>query len=118
MALVSQGKPSRVKSQHVSCTVSGTNYTLYTCPSNCVAEVSMILLTGVLDSPSVDVTWEDGAVCHILGGKNIAVGEYVLLTGATLALQAGNTLKVKCTTNSAFRLDATCTVTETFIPIG
>ena len=118
MTLISQGKPSRVKSQHVSCTVSGTNYTLYTCPSNCVAEVSMLLLTGVLDSPNVDVTWENSAVCHILGGKNITVGEYVLLTGATLVLQAGNTLKVKCTTNSAFRLDATCTVTETFIPIG
>jgi len=78
----------------------------------------MLLLTGVLDSPNVDVTWENSAVCHILGGKNISIGEYVLLTGATLVLQAGNTIKVKCTTNSAFRLDASCTVTETFIPVG
>lgn len=119
MALVSQGKPSRVKSQQVSCTVSATEYVLYTCPANCVAEMSMLLLTGVTGTPSVIVFWNtNGDKVHILGGKNIGVGEYVLFTGATLVLQPGETLSVKGTSGSAIHLDAICTVTETFIPIG
>lgn len=119
MTLVSAGKSARVRSVHTSCTVSATEYTLYTCPANCVAEVTMLLLVGVTDSPTVDVTWNTtGGTCHILGGKNIAIGEFVLFTGATLVLQTGETLKVKATSNSAMRLDAACTVTETFIPIG
>lgn len=121
MTLVSQGKPARARSLHTSCTVSGTNYTLYTCPANCVAEMTMLLLVGVTDSPSIDVTWTtaiDGGICHLLGGKNISIGEFILFTGATLVLQPGDTIKVKATSNSAMRLDAACTVTETFIPIG
>jgi hypothetical protein len=121
MALISSGKAARVRSVHTSCTVSATEYTLYTCPANCVAEVTMLLLVGVTDSPTVDVTWNtaiDSGICHILGGKSIAIGEYIIFTGATLVLQTGDTLKVKATSNSAMRLDAACTVTETFIPIG
>ena len=119
MAIVSQGKPSRVKSQQVSCIVSGTEYTLYTCPANCAAEVSMLLLVGVTGTPSVKAFWNTGGdQVHILGGKNIAAGEFVLFTGATLVLQPGETLSVKGTSGSAIHLDAICTVTETFIPIG
>ena len=121
MALVSQGKPSRVRSLYVSCTVKDQVYTLYTCPPNCVAEMSMLLLAGVVGSPDVDVIWNtssDDGHCHIFGEKNIAVGEYVLLTGATLVLQPGDTLTVKAKVQNNPHLDASCTVTETFIPIG
>jgi hypothetical protein len=81
--------------------------------------MSMLLLTGVTGTPSVKAFWNtNGDQVHILGGKNIAVGEFVLFTGATLILQAGETLTVSGTSGSAIHLDATCTVTETFIPIG
>lgn len=121
MALVSQGKPSRVRSAYVSCTVKDQVYTLYTCPPNCVAEVSMLLLSGVTGAPDVTVIWYNGfddGQCRILGGKNIAAGEFVLFTGATLALSAGDSLRVIAKTQTSPHLDASCTVTETFIPIG
>lgn len=119
MALVSSGKAARSRSTQVSCLVSGTEYTLYTCPANCVSEVSMLLLSGVTGTPSVKAFWNtNGDKVHILGGKNIAVGEFVLFTGATLILQSGESLSVVGTSASAIHLDAACTVTETFIPIG
>lgn len=121
MAIVSPGKASRVRSTYVSCIVSGAEYTLYTCPANCVAEVSMLLLSGVVGTPSAQVIWNtslDDSHCHILGGKNIAVGEFVLFTGATLVLQPGDTLTVIGTSSSAIHLDTCCTITETFIPVG
>lgn len=119
MALVSSGKAARVRSATVSCIVSGTEYSLYTCPANCVAEVSMALLTGVTGTPSSKLFWNtNGHKVHILGGKNIAVGEFVLFTGATLILQPGESLSVMGTSGGAIHLDATCTVTETFTPIG
>lgn len=121
MALVSSGKAARVRSTYVSAVVSGTVYTLYTCPANCVSEVSMLLVSGVTGTPSIKVIWNtslDDGDCYILSGKNIAVGEFVLFTGATLVLQPGDTLTVIGTSGSAIHADASCTVTETFIPIG
>jgi len=119
MTLISQGKSARAKSFGISCTVSATEYTLYTCPANCVAEVSMLLIVGVTGTPSVVVAWNHSSEStHILSGKSVAVGEFVLFTGATLVLQPGETLKVTATHASAIRIDASCTVTETFIPIG
>ena len=122
MALVSQGKPSRVRSLYVSCTVRDQVYTLYTCPPNCVAEVSMLLLAGVTGSPDVTVFWynslNDDGQARILSGKNISVGEYVLFTGATLVLSPGDSLRVVAKVQNSPHIDATCTVTETFIPIG
>ena len=121
MALVSSGKAARVRSTYVSCTVKDQVYTLYTCPANCVAEMSMLLVAGVVGSPKVDVIWNtsfDDGHCHIFGDKNVAVGEYVLLTGATLALAAGDTLTVVAKVQTNPHVDVCCTVTETFIPIG
>jgi hypothetical protein len=121
MAIVSSGKAARTRSTYVSCTVKDQVYTLYTCPANCVAELSMLLLAGVVGSPDVDVIWNtnmDDGHCHIFGDKNIGVGQYVLLTGATLVLAAGDTLTVKAKVQNNPHLDASCTVIETFIPIG
>jgi hypothetical protein len=83
--------------------------------------MSMLLLAGVVGSPDVDVIWNttfDDGHCHIFGDKNIGVGQYVLLTGATLVLAAGDTLTVKAKVQNNPHVDASCTVTEIFIPIG
>jgi len=60
----------------------------------------------------------DGAEFRIIGGKNLGLGEFVLLTGATLVLEPGDELRCIATGNSTPELDFMCTVTETFIPVG
>ena len=120
MALTYPGKPSRVQSFNVNCTVSETTYTLYTCPANCRAEVSMLMLVNVAGNLTASMEWNDassGNHVHILGGKNMTAGEYVLFTGATLILESGDTLTITVTGSSP-HADGLCTVTETFIPVG
>jgi len=112
-------KATRKQSFNVNCAVSGTEYTLYTCPANARAEVSMLMLVNANGNSSVTVIWKDASSTHdvhILGGKNMATGDYVLLTGATLVLEAGDSLCV--TQTGGTHIDALCTVEETFVPVG
>lgn len=121
MALVSQGKPARTQSFNVSATVEDQVYALYTCPANCRAEVSMLMVVNANGNTTINVTWYDASSTNsvfILGGKNMTSGEYVLFTGATLILEAGDKLNVQPTANTAPHMDCLCTITETFIPVG
>lgn len=122
MAVNSLGKPVRNQSFNVSCTVGGTYYVLYTCPANCRAEVSMLLITNVSGTTqSIDCIWNDVSTAHaphILGSKSLGNGDFILFTGATLVLEAGDSIQVKAGTSGTVHVDAMCTVTETFIPVG
>lgn len=126
MTLLSQGKPARSQSFHVSALTENVASTLYTCPNNCRAEVSMLLIVNANGNTTVNVTWEDAdnpfnpsdTSSFILGSKNMTAGEFVLFTGATLVLEAGDTIDVLPTGNASPHIDAMCTVTETFVPVG
>lgn len=133
MTLVSPGKPSRVKSFWADVKVDGALYDLYTCPANCRAEVTMLHLVNANGNTSVFAYWNiaadnvpealkasypTGYSSNIIGGKNLSIGEYILLTGATLVLEPGDKLQVKSVGASTPHVDALCTVTETFIPVG
>lgn len=114
-------KSSRTQSYNVNCTVRGTVYTLYTCPSNCKAEVSMLMINNVLGNVSPDVTWEDVSSAHgvhIVGGKNLVAGDSILFTGATLVLESGDKLNITIPGTGSCHLDGLCTVSETFLPVG
>lgn len=133
MTLVSPGKPSRVKSFWADVKVDNTLYDLYTCPANCRAEVTMLHIVNANGNTSVFAYWyihpnnvpealkatyPAGYTSNIIGGKNFSVGEYLLLTGATLVLEPGDKLQVKSVGAVPPHVDALCTVTETFIPVG
>lgn len=121
MTLVSPGKPARTKSEAVSCEVEDQQETLYTCPSNCRAEVTMLFVVNANGNTTVSATWYRASQTtsyNILGGKNMTAGEYILLTGATLVLEPGDEIRVTPTANASPNIDAMCTVTETFIPVG
>lgn len=122
MTLVSPGKPARTQSFNVNCTAGGTQYTLYTCPDNCRAEVSMLMIVNTSGSTvAIDCVWNDISAAHaphILGSKSLGNGDYVLFTGATLVLEAGDSLKITAGTSGTVHVDGMCTVTETFIPVG
>lgn len=121
MTLVSQGKSARVKSEAVSCEIEDNLYTLYTCPNNCRAEVTMLFVVNANGNTTVNAFWYRASQSEsfsVLGGKNMTSGEYILLTGATLVLEPGDELRVMPTGNTTPNIDAMCTVTETFIPVG
>ena len=126
MSLSSKGKPARTQSFHVSALTESVSATLYTCPANCRAEVTMLMIVNANGNTTVNVTWEDAnnpfnasdTSVYILGSKNMTAGEYVLFTGATLVLEAGDTIDILPTGNATPHIDALCTVTETFNPVG
>lgn len=121
MALMATGKPSRVQSFNARCSVEDQTEYLYTCPANCRGEVSMLMVVNGDGNTTVSVQWYDASEARsvlILGGKNIVSGEYILFTGATLVLEAGDRIQVTATGNSSPYIDSLCTVTETFVPVG
>ena len=121
MSLYSQGKPARVVSKGVVCDTDGAVETLYTCPSNCRAEVSMLYCVNANGTTTALAKWvrfSDSAEFRLIGGKNLGTGEFVLLTGATLVLEPGDKITCVATGNATPDLDYMCTVTETFIPVG
>lgn len=121
MTLMSTGKPARTKSEAVSCEIENNLYTLYTCPANCRAEVTMLFIVNANGNTTVSAFWYRASQTtsfNILGGKNMGSGEYILLTGATLVLEPGDEIRVRPSGNTTPNIDAMCTVTETFIPVG
>ena len=119
MAFTSQGKPARIKSVYGHNTGTTTE-TVYTCPANCVAEVTFIhVVNGGSGNVDVEVEWyvdADNYTSHFLKGKNIAAGDYLSFPNIDLVLQPNDEIRV--TPASASHVDTILTVTETFVPVG
>ena len=121
MSLFNQGKPARTVSKGVICDTEDAVETLYTCPANCRAEVTMLFCVNANGTTTALAKWvraSDSAEFRLIGGKNLGLGENVLLTGATLVLEPGDTIKCIASNNASPELDFMCTVVETFIPVG
>jgi hypothetical protein len=81
----------------------------------------MLFVVNANGNTTVSAFWYRSALSdsfNILGGKNMGSGEYILLTGATLVLEPGDQIRIMPTGNTTPNIDAMCTVTETFIPVG
>ena len=121
MTLVSPGKAARTLSKGVSCETEDQVETLYTCPNNCRGEVTMLFVVNANGNTTVNGYWYDHSATEsfsIIGGKNMTAGEYLLLTGATLVLEPGDEIRIMPTGNATPDIDAMCTITETFQPVG
>jgi len=119
MSLLQQGKSARIKSVYGH--NAGTTYeTVYTCPANCVAEVTFIhVVNGGASTNTVEVEWyvsADSYTSHFLKGKSINASDYVSFNDIDLVLQPGDEIRV--TPTSAGHIDTIITVTETFVPVG
>ena len=119
MSLFNQGKAARIKSVYGHNT--GTTYeSVYTCPANCVAEITFVhVVNGGGSTNSVELEWyvaADNYTSHFLKGKSLNASEYVTFSDIDLVLQAGDEIRV--TPTSAGHIDSILTVTETFLPIG
>lgn len=119
MSLVSQGKPARKKSVwgHNNGT---TTEDVYTCPANCVAEVTYIIVNNSGGSTNtVSVKWYDASASYASGfveGKSLNAGDFIQFADIELVLEAGD--KIQVTPTSAGHIDTVITVTETFVPVG
>ena len=121
MTLVSPGKPARIVSKGVICDTEDQVEVLYTCPANCRGEVSMLFCVNANGNTSALAKWYRASTAeqfNLIGGKNLISGESILLTGATLVLEAGDEIRCIAEGNLSPELDFMCTVTETFIPVG
>ena len=111
----------REKSPIIACTVSGTTYTLYTCPPNCVARIPLVFITNANGNVSVNFKIYKAANTtsyFIIGGKNMSQGDFLQLDNDTgLILETGDRLEVTAT-GSTVNVDALCTVIEQFKPVG
>jgi hypothetical protein len=119
MSLASPGKPARRKSvwgHNTGTTIED----VYTCPANCRAEVTYILVSNSDGgSNTVTVTWYDDSDSYtssFVSGKNLSSGEFIQFDGIDLVLEAGD--KIQIQPSSAGHVDSIVTVTETFVPVG
>ena len=120
MSLSYLSKSARMKSVYGHNT--GTDLeVVYTCPANCVAEVTFIHLANgaTHGSTNVDVEWyvaADSYTSHFLHGKSLNHSDYITFSNIDLVLQPGDKIQVQPA--HAGHLDTIITVTETFLPVG
>lgn len=115
-----RSKDFKEKTNIIACTVSGTKYTLYTCPAQCRARVPLVFITNA--NGTVTVNFEvykaaNATSYFIIGSKNMATGEFIQLSDAYIVLEPGDKLEVTATGTTP-RVDAICTVEEIFRPVG
>jgi hypothetical protein len=118
MSLFSQGKSARKKSVWGHNTGTTTE-DVYTCPANCVAEISYLHVHNTTGNTNITIEWyvaADDYTSHFLEGKNLGADEYVTFADIELVLQPGDKLQV--TPDTAAHVDTILTVTETFVPVG
>jgi hypothetical protein len=123
MSLVNQGKAARKKSVWGHNTGTSTE-DVYTCPANCVAELTFLLINNSGSSTNtVDVKWYDasgnngaGYASGFITSKSLNAGDSVQYADIELVLEPGD--KIQLTPTSSGHIDSILTFTETFVPVG
>lgn len=119
MAVSHQGKPARKRSVwgHNNGT---TTEDVYTCPANCVAELSYLIVNNSGGSTNtISVKWYDASDSYASGfveGKSLNAGSFLEFANIELMMEPGD--KIQVTPTTAGHIDTVLTVTETFIPVG
>ena len=118
-------KNSRTKSEIVAISTDDVPVTLYTCPANSKAHMSLLFITNASSNASdINVQWYRASLAtsfFIIGGKNLTEGEFIKFDGAFIVLEAGDYVTVETTSTAGSGVpdtDAFCTVEEFFNPVG
>jgi hypothetical protein len=118
-------KFSRTKSEIKDATTDGVTVTLYTCPANCKAHMSLLYIGNSGTAASdIQVDWyraQDTVTHQIIKGKNLTVGTYNQWSDAFIVLEAGDQIKFTPSATgggASPHIDCFCTVEEFFIPVG
>jgi len=119
MSLASPGKPARRRSVwgHNNGT---TTEDVYTCPANCRAEMTYLIVNNSgASTNTVSVKWYDASESYASGfveGKSLNAGDFLEFANIDLVMEAGD--KIQVIPVSAGHIDTVLTVTETFVPNG
>lgn len=114
-------KSTRVVTYDVQCTTENQAETIYTCPANARAMMSLFFVNNVSGNTTVNVAWYRGNGTrhnHILGDKNMTAGQYIQFDGAYIVFEPGDYMTVTPSANASPHVDAFCTVEEIFVPVG
>ena len=118
-------KNSRTKSEIVAISTDDVPVTLYTCPANSKAHMSLLFITNASSNASdINVQWYRASVAtsfFIIGGKNLTEGEFIKFDGSFIVLEAGDYITIETTSTAGSGVpdtDAFCTVEEFFNPVG
>lgn len=113
-------KKTRVVTYNIACTVEDQEYTLYTCPPNARAMMSLLFVSNANGNTTVDIEWNraDGTHMHILGGKNMVAGDYIQFSDGYVVFEPGDSMAVTASGNATPHIDVLCTVEEIFLPVG
>lgn len=118
-------RPSRFKSYHAHCLVDDDTQVLYTCPANTTSYMSLVFVSNVgANASDFSVDWwhaDDSSYTHIIGGKNLTVGEFLQLSGSFIVLEPGDRIEVTSSNTGGAGVpdvDSICTVEEVFLPNG
>ena len=118
-------RPSRFKSYGKHATIDGVGVTLYTCPPNTVAYMSLIFISnGTAHASDVSVIWKDsdnGGPITVLGAKNITSGEFIQLSGSFLVLEENDTVVLTADATAGGNnpdIGGIVTIEEVFLPNG
>jgi len=118
-------KNSRTKSEINDADTDDVLVTLYTCPANAKAHISLLYITNSGTAASnIEIQWyrASQAETHsIIAGKNLSVGEFINYTGGFFVLEEGDIIKFKPSSTAGGaspHIDCLCTVEEFFNPVG
>jgi hypothetical protein len=93
--------------------------TIYTCPANCIAELTFLHIVNVTGSNTVTLNIYVAAATNLsslLSAKTKASGDFTTFAPLQIFLSAGDQIRV--TTSHAGHVDIIGSVVETFIPVG
>ena len=114
MAIINGGK---VRSVGMNLTAGSAN-TVYTCPPNHTAKVELMFVCNRgSGNKTVSIQWHDtssSGAYYIVGGYVVSAYSYLMLSGAYLALNAGDHIVV--TPEAGSTMDVTVSVEEYYDP--
>lgn len=110
-------RKSRARTVNVECTTEDQEETLYTCPTNCRAYMSLLYTSNTSGGTcTVDIEFNraDTSHMHILGSKNMSNGEFIQWSGGFIVLEPTETITVTPSSQAAPHIDVMATVEEFF----
>lgn len=89
---------------------NSTKVTLFTVPTKNTGLWNMMYIISTAGNETPKVYWYDASSAteyFIVGGKNLGIGEYILLSTAEVVMQAGDEIRVQNTSTNSVTYVAT-----------
>jgi hypothetical protein len=129
---INTNKNSRFRTVNAQADTTLQEETAYKCPANCRAMVELLFIKNVSSgNATVDVELNrndsvtdngtgqgNAAHMHILGGKNMATGEFIQFADGFIVLEPEDTITITATGTGTIHVDVMVTVEEFFLPVG